>query len=227
MRSADARVKPRPDAVARARRPARDAVPTLKGTEAARSGRAKLMTAPAPAAGAPALPLALVVAPVGIVVTAASTRAAPRGGRAELELAGILPTPDDGSAILVLREKGTKTILPVIVPGVGGAELRRRLDADEPPGALGKAIQALGGRVREVEIAAAEEVQGAARIRVAQGGRDVTVDARPSESIPLAVAAGAPILAPRKLMDASGLTPNDLERAKQRLAHATGKDVRL
>lgn len=189
------------------------------------------MNSPLPVAGTLALPLALAATMVTLFAGAAATHAAPRGAsrpaRAELEVAGVLPTPDDESAILVLREKGTKTILPVIVPGLGGRELRRRLDADEPPGALGKAIEALGGRVREVEIAAAEEMPGAARIKVAQGGKDVTVDARPSESIPLAVAAGAPIVATRKLLEDSGLTPDDLERAKDRLARATGQDVRL
>jgi bifunctional DNase/RNase len=43
----------------------------------------------------------------------------------------------------------------------------------------------------------------------------VELDARPSDSIALAVGAKAPIFAARELLEGSGLTPEDLERLRR------------
>ena len=58
-------------------------------------------------------------------------------------------------------------------------------------GLLGQAIEALGGRISEVEIDRAEETRAGARVRLTQGGRRVELRARPSESVALALAAQA------------------------------------
>jgi uncharacterized protein len=183
----------------------------------------------------PALAIATRLA-VSVALTLALLGIAARGARAvppaeteariRLEVAGVLPAPDGGS-ILILREKGAETILPVIVPGADGRDLRRRLDGERPPGVLGEALAALGARVREVEIAEADDSVVGARIRISQGARDVELEARPSESVVLAVAAGAPILTTRRLLDTSGLTPEDLARARDRVAAEHAGETRL
>jgi bifunctional DNase/RNase len=166
-------------------------------------------------AGLLALPGALLAVALG----AAAHPAAPARGRVELEVAGVLPTPDGGATLLVLREKGARTLLPLVVPG-GDA---RRPDA-HGGGLLGQAIEALGGRVSEVEIDRAEETRSGSRVRLAQGARRLELRARPSESVALALAAGVPIVTTRRVLDESGLTPEDLERAH---AKARGDDTRL
>jgi bifunctional DNase/RNase len=62
-------------------------------------------------------------------------------------------------------------------------------------------------------------------VRLAQGGKDVELRAVPSESIALALAAGVPILAKRRLLDEAGLTPGDLARAHA--AHTGRVPLRL
>jgi uncharacterized protein len=157
-------------------------------------------------AGMIVLPLALFAGSLGLVATAVRAPAEDRSGRVELELAGVLPMPEGSAGVLVLREKGTDTILPLVVPdGRDFSEERR--------GALlGRAIEALGARVAEVEIERAEETASGARVKLAQGTRAVELRAVPSESIALAVAAGVPIVTTRRLMDEAGLTPEDLAR---------------
>jgi bifunctional DNase/RNase len=80
-------------------------------------------------------------------------------------------------------------------------------------GLAGRAIEALGARVAEVEIDRAEESRAGSRVRLAQGKRKVELHARPSESIALALAAGAPIVTTRRVLDEAGLTPEDLAAA--------------
>jgi bifunctional DNase/RNase len=157
-----------------------------------------------------AVPAAFVAG--AMALGAAANPAGESAERVELEVAGVLPMPDGEAAILVLREKGAKRLLPLIVPG-GGAER----GGAHGGGLLGDAIEALGGRVSEVEIERAEETRAGARVRLAQGARQLELRARPSESVALAVASGVPIVARRKLLEEAGLTPEDLERTHSKL----------
>jgi uncharacterized protein len=163
-------------------------------------------------AGLIVLPLALLAGSLALVATAAHAPAADGSGRVELELAGVLPMAEAPAGVLVLRVKGSDTILPLVVPDGRAFEARGARGGDG--GLLGRAIEALGARVAEVEIERAEESSAGARVRLAQGGKDVELRAVPSESIALALAAGVPILARRRLVEEAGLTPEDLARAQ-------------
>jgi hypothetical protein len=173
-----------------------------------------------PGSGILALPAAFVAATVALTATGAHPPAPAAAARVELEVAGVLPMPEGTASILVLREKGARTLLPLVVPGsdvAGQGEV-------EGGGLLGQAIEALGGRVSEIEIDRAEETRAGARVRLAQGARHVELRARPSESVALALAAGVPIVTSRRVLDEAGLTPEDLARAH---ATAKGGDTRL
>lgn len=179
------------------------------------------MTRSLPLAGTLALPL-LAAASVAI---AAGTGAVPGRARVELEIAGVLPLEEDWAMVLVLREKGAATLLPVVVPGQEGKDLRAALGRDGhrpaarvPESLLDRTIAALGARIVEVELDAAEETARAARVHLVQGRKEVQLAARPSESIPLAVAAGAPIVTSRRVLDESGLTRTELERLSEKSA---------
>jgi bifunctional DNase/RNase len=167
-----------------------------------------------------ALPAAVLAGAVALTTTAAHPPAPGAAARVELEVAGVLPMPEGTASILVLREKGAKTLLPLVVPG---ADAAGRVEA-HGGGLLGQAIEALGGRVAEVEIDRAEETRAGARVRLAQGARNVELRARPSESIALALAAGVPIVTTRRVLDEAGLSPEDLAKAH---AKARGGEMRL
>ncbi len=172
-----------------------------------------------------AAPAGHVVAPLALLLAAgvaagAAAAAAHVGsrGRVELELAGVLPMPDGSAGIAVLREKGTETILPIVVPD--GKRLVRGAGR-EPGGLLRQAIDALGGRVAEVEIEAVDEASAGARVRLSRGRQRIELRAAPSDSIALAVATGAPIVTSRRLLDEAGLTPDDLARLHEKVANAS------
>ena len=145
-------------------------------------------------AGMLAVPLVLLAG--SLAPTAAP--APPAGDeRVELEVAGVLPMPEGTAGILVLREKGKETLLPLMVPD--GRELAP--DGPAEGGLLGRAIAALGARVAEVEIEQTEEIASGARVHLTQGDKQVDVRGVPSESVALALAAKAPIAA-RFILDA-------------------------
>jgi bifunctional DNase/RNase len=156
-------------------------------------------------AGFVAVPLAVFV---GTVFAASAVARGALRDRVELEVAGVLPMPEGSAGIVVLREKGTDTILPLVVPDGKRFAPGRTRDA----GLLGAAIEALGGRVSEVELDAPEEATAGARIRLSRGRERIEVRAAPSDGIALAVAAGVPIVTSRRLLDEAGLTPGDLAR---------------
>jgi hypothetical protein len=161
--------------------------------------------------GVLALPLLLFGGSLMLVAAAKSTPAHDPRARVELELVGVLPVPEGQAGILVLREKGKDTILPLFVP-----DGRRFAPSASGGSLLDRTIAALGGHLSEVEIERAEETSAGARVRLTQAGKPLELQAVPSESIALAVAAGVPIIASRQLLDEEGLTPEDLARAHAR-----------
>jgi hypothetical protein len=181
-----------------------------------------------PAAGPISLHLAMAAA-FGLALGVAGAKPPPaRGdGRVELVVAGVLPLSEGPAGLVVLRDRASGTVLPLLVPdgealGVG-AQVRRA-----PEGLLGRALEALGARVREVELDAAEETSAGARVRLVQGLREVEVPARPSESLALALAAGVPIFTTRELLAKAGLTPAELHAVHESLsAKASEAPLRL
>jgi bifunctional DNase/RNase len=166
-------------------------------------------------AGMLALPLVLLVGSVGLVANAGRERKDPAPERVQLEVAGVLPMSEGSTAILVLREKGAEVLLPLILAD-GQAFASGPGERSGKEALLPQAIQALGGRVFEVEIDEAQETSSSARVVVGQGSRRVELHALPSESVALAVATGVPIVTSRRVMDEAGLTPEDLARAHAR-----------
>ncbi len=160
-------------------------------------------------AGFVAVPLALFV---GTVFAASAVVRTAARDRVELELAGVLPMPEGSAGILVLREKGSQTILPLVVPDGKRFAPGRAKD----PGLLRQTIAALGGRVQEVEIEELDDATAGARVRLSRSGARIEIRGAPSDSIALAVSAGVPILTTRKLLDEAGLTPEDLARVHAR-----------
>jgi bifunctional DNase/RNase len=157
-----------------------------------------------------------------VTLAGALAAAAPDGGeeQVELEVAGVFPLDDDHAGVLVLREKGAETLLPIVIgrSEVDGIGKRLRGEVSSRPRTqdlLAHAIEALGGHVVRVEIHDASDALYRARVFVAQGAQRIELDARPSDSIALAVGAKAPIFAPRGLLAGSGLTAEDLDRLRR------------
>ena len=91
---------------------------------------------------------------------------------------------------------------------------------------LRKSIEALGGKVVHVVIEGADGKPFHARVAVDQGRTHHDLEARPSDSIALALASSAPIFATRHVMAEAGLTEQELAKAPLTLEFdAAAQDV--
>lgn len=160
------------------------------------------------------------------VALAAGTRAGPGSRRGpgpdmlEVEVLGVRALPDGDANMLYLGAKDASAVLPLVVGRAEATAIEIRLRAATPPrplthDLLGKAIEALGAKVVRVEIDGLRNGTFFATIRLAQGGRILSLDARPSDSVALALRAGAPIYAARKVLDDGGLRRDDLESLRR------------
>jgi len=72
---------------------------------------------------------------------------------------------------------------------------------------LAAAVRTLGGTVERVTVTKVEEGTFHAEIRVARGGETLAIDARPSDSMALALLAGAPVFVRTGVLREAGRDP--------------------
>ncbi len=134
----------------------------------------------------------------------------------EVEVLGVRALPDGEANMLYLGAKDASAVLPLVVGRAEATAIEIQLRAATPPrplthDLLGKAIEALGAKVVRVEIDGLKNGTFYATIRLSQGGKALALDARPSDSVALALRTGAPIFAARKVLDDGGLRRDNLE----------------
>ena len=171
------------------------------------------------------------VAMVGaILLVAAEARAAPPAeGMVEMEVMGVVPLDDEGSSLLVLAQKDGQAVLAPVIGRPEADAIERALRQVIPPrpmthDLLAKVIGQLGGKVARVEIDNLRDSTFMATVRVKQGNRVHAVDARPSDSVALALRAGAPVYASRRVVAAAGLKRSDMERLRREPGHPPVRD---
>ena len=109
--------------------------------------------------------------------------------------------------VVILREKGGRRLLPIwigqpeaesIVMQMNGVRRERPITHDLCKNLIG----GLGGSVRRVHITKVQKNTYFAELHVARGDEVVQVDARPSDSIAIALRFNAPIFAQESLLTA-------------------------
>jgi bifunctional DNase/RNase len=109
--------------------------------------------------------------------------------------------------ILLLEEVHGKRILPIFIGQPEAAAIAYALQEIETPrpmthDLMGEIITSLGGKVFNVEIQNLVGSTYYAALRILLNGAEVTISARPSDAVALALRVGAPILVNDELMDA-------------------------
>ncbi len=162
------------------------------------------------------------VAMVGALLLAAAEAPAapPAGEMVEMEVLGTLPLDDGESSLLVLAQKDGQAVLTPVIGRPEADAIERALQQVTLPrpmthDLLAKVIGQLGGKVTRVEIDNLRDSTFMATVRVKQGNRVHAVDARPSDSVALALRAGAPVYASRRVVAAAGLKRSDMERLRR------------
>ncbi len=129
---------------------------------------------------------------------------------------------------VILEEVGGQRRLSIWVGEFEGTAIALRLEGVEPPRPLTHAfaaslLQAVGGRVHEVQVArlAGEVYYATAMVEGSAG--TTTVDARPSDAIALALVAGAPIRVAAGVLAAAAV-PSEIERERRETLYAEGTE---
>jgi len=116
----------------------------------------------------------------------------------EMELNKIVIDEKRHDQLIVLKEKNGDRLLPIVIGLTEASAIKLKLSGFEPPrplthDLLHSTIQNLEASVEKIIIDKIEDNTFHAKLVLKQDGKVVTIDARPSDSIALAVRARAPI----------------------------------
>lgn len=130
----------------------------------------------------------------------------------ELVLSRIKIDENRSEQVIVLKEKGGERFLPVVIGIAEVNAIKLKLSGIEPPRPLThdlllSAVELLGAKLREIQIDKLENNTFFAKLVLSRNGQgEVKVDARPSDSVALALRAGAPIFVAEEVLDEAGVT---------------------
>ena len=111
------------------------------------------------------------------------------------------------SYVVILQEQGGNRLLPIWIGQPEAESIVMEMKGMRPPRPLThdlckRLITGLGGALRRVQITRVKENTYYAELHIHRDGDVVQVDARPSDSIAVALRLKAPIFTSRELLDA-------------------------
>lgn len=113
--------------------------------------------------------------------------------------------------VIVLREKDGTRYLPIVIGMPEVNAIKMKLSGVKPPrplthDLLANVIEQLGGRLEQVVIDKLQNNTFYAKLKLTRSGGDaLEIDARPSDSVALALRAEAPILAAEEILGEAGV----------------------
>lgn len=132
----------------------------------------------------------------------------------KMTISGVVMDPRSNLPVVLLKDELGARLVPIwigvmeasaIAAALEGVDLPRPMTHD----LLKNVLDQLGATVLRVDIPRIEENTFYALITVSHAGRMLEVDARPSDSIALAVRVGCDIGVAQEVIDAAGITIED------------------
>jgi bifunctional DNase/RNase len=123
-----------------------------------------------------------------------------------MELKGLMLDPSSDIPIIILKDTGSQLFLPIWI-GISEAKaIASRIEGVEPPrpmthDLLRSLIDSLGAQVEKIVISDLRDNTFFALIHLLRNGESLTVDARPSDAIALALRTDSPIFVRRTVME--------------------------
>ncbi|MBI4436300.1 MAG: bifunctional nuclease family protein [Candidatus Omnitrophica bacterium] len=124
-----------------------------------------------------------------------------------MELSQIRIDEKRGEQVIVLKEKNGKRLLPIVIGILEATAIKMEISGYHPPrplthDLLNNTIAELGAALSQIVVEKLEQNIFFAKLVIETGnGQTIEVDARPSDSIALAVRAKAPIYVARTVLD--------------------------
>ena len=129
----------------------------------------------------------------------------------ELVLSKIKIDENRSEQVIVLKEREGSRLLPVVIGIAEVNAIKLKLSGIEPPRPLThdlllRTIEELGAKLKEIQIDKLENNTFYAKlVLVRNGSGEIKVDARPSDSVALALRAGAPIYVAEEVIHEAGV----------------------
>ncbi len=140
----------------------------------------------------------------------------------EVKVDGLLIDNTNNSPVVLLRELDGDRILPIYIGPLEASAIAYALQGTKFPRPMTldfmrRMVETLGGRIRRVIVTRIEHDTFYAELVVETSDRMVTIDARPSDSVGLALRVQAPIFVADKVMDKAShvVSVADEERIKE------------
>jgi bifunctional DNase/RNase len=123
-----------------------------------------------------------------------------------MEIKGLMLDPTSNIPIVVLREEGGQTFLPIWIGVFEANAIALKIEGIEPPrplthDLLRSVFAHFQAEVHRIEISDLRENTFFARIHLRHNGTESTIDARPSDAIALALRVEAPIFVRRDVLE--------------------------
>jgi len=138
----------------------------------------------------------------------------------EMRVGGLTLDPVTKTPIVILKDTDNKLNLPIWVglmeatamaTELEGIKMARPMTHD----LLRAMVETLGGVVEAIEVTDLKDSTYYAVIHLEVGGRKVSVDARPSDAISLALRSKSPIFVAKKVLEASSSVQQKLEEPQE------------
>lgn len=134
----------------------------------------------------------------------------------ELEVKDVIPLVEAQTHAIVLTTKDQEMLLPVFVDEASAVSVAFRLAEREPPQPLAQdllddVVDQLGAKVTEVRIDDLRDNVYSGRVFLEQGAKKLTLEARPSDSIAMALSSHARIRVTRKVLTLAGISRDEIE----------------
>ncbi len=116
----------------------------------------------------------------------------------QMEVKGLMLDPTSNVPIVVLKQEGGKEFLPIWIGVFEANAIALKLEGVQPPrpmthDLMARLVGSLEAKVKEIVISDLQESTFHARILLHAGDEEISVDARPSDAIALALRVDAPI----------------------------------
>ncbi|WP_446744148.1 bifunctional nuclease family protein [Silvibacterium acidisoli] len=136
----------------------------------------------------------------------------------EMKIRGLMVDPSTNMPIVLLKDPAGETLLPIWVGLYEANAIALEVEKSQAPrplthDLLKNLINGLNARVQRVVVTELKNDTFYAVIWMEQDGETISLDARPSDALALALRADCPIFVDEEVLHAAKILPNPAEQA--------------
>jgi uncharacterized protein len=134
----------------------------------------------------------------------------------EMKIRGLMVDPSTNSPVVILKDPNSETVLPIWVGLYEAHAIQTEVEKTtalrpQTHDLLKSVVQGLNAQVRRVVVSELRGDTFYAVIWMEQDGEIVSIDARPSDALALALRADCPIFVAEEVLQAAKVVPNAAE----------------